>query len=109
MNGWIIVPKAVVIATENRMLFGTLYFELTKLQVRINESTGDITGVEVERYWMLLDWVVGGYFPNVCPIRLPNGCPNVNDGVSGDTGYDHVAFDGFTYPKLDAWASVGIE
>jgi hypothetical protein len=40
---------------------------------------------------------------------LPNGCPNnVNDGVSGDTGYDQVAFEGFEYPKFVASASVGI-
>jgi hypothetical protein len=50
IDGCKIVPKAVVIATENRILLGTLYFELTKLQVRIKESTGDITGVEVEKY-----------------------------------------------------------
>ena len=106
---WMIVPNAVVIGTVNKMLFGTLYLLLIKLQVNIKLSTGEITGVEVERYWTLVDWTVGGYVPNVKPIRFPNGCPNDNDGVWGDTGYVQVAFAGLVYPKLVAWASVGME
>jgi hypothetical protein len=57
---------------------------------------------------MLLDCKIGGYFPNVCPIKLPNGCPNVNDGVCADAGYDQFAFAGLVYPKAVASASVGI-
>ena len=78
-----------VIGIVKRMLFGTLYLLLIKLHVKIRESTGLITGVCVERYWILVDCWVGGKFPNVKPMRFANGCPKLKLGVTADTGYDH--------------------
>jgi hypothetical protein len=72
------------------------YLDDTKLQVNINESTGDISGVCVERYWILVDCREGGYVPNVKPMRLANGWANVRLGHWGVVGKFHVAFVGFT-------------
>jgi hypothetical protein len=52
--------------------FGMLYLLLTKLHVRIRESVGEITGVLVDKIWILV--VCGfakGYVPKVIPRRLP--------------------------------------
>ena len=85
-----------------------LYLELTRLQVNMRESTGEMTGVWVERNWILVDCRVGGYVPNVCPTRLPHGCENVRLGHCGLAGKFHVAFDGLTYPRFVASVAVGI-
>ena len=74
----------------------------------MRESTGEITGVYVDKYWILLDWSVGGYVPNVSPARLPNGCANVRLGHCADAGYAQVGLAGWLYPKLAACADVGI-
>ena len=68
----------------------------------MSESTGDITGVCVLKYCMLLDCVVGGYVPNVCPMRFAKGCPNVKDGHTAVWGKSQVASAGLRYPRFVA-------
>jgi hypothetical protein len=51
---------------------GIEYLLLTRLHVRIRESVGDMTGVLVDKIWILV--VCGdakGYVPNVAPIKFP--------------------------------------
>jgi hypothetical protein len=51
---------------------GIEYLLLTKLQVRIRESVGDMTGVSVDKIWMLVGCgFAKGYVPNVKPIKFP--------------------------------------
>jgi hypothetical protein len=89
--------------------FGMLYLEFTRLQVRIRESVGDMTGVSVDNIWILVGCgFAKGYVPNVKPIKFPKDCPNVSLGVWATKGNVHVAFDGFTYPFAVASDSVGI-
>jgi hypothetical protein len=68
----------------------------TKLQVKIKESTGEMTGVCVERYWILVDCRVGGNVPKVKPMRFAKGCENVKLRHWALAGNAHVAFDGLT-------------
>jgi hypothetical protein len=83
--------------------------EFTKLHVRISESVGVLTGVSVDKIWILVGCgFAKGYVPNVNPRRLPKDCPNVSLGVWATKGNAHVAFDGFTYPFAVASDSVGI-
>jgi hypothetical protein len=62
----------------------------------MRESTGEMTGVVVERYWILVDCRVGGYVPKVKPRRFPNGCAKVKLGHCEFAGNSHVAFGALT-------------
>ena len=68
---WMILPKELAIGIVYRILFGMLYLLFTKLQQKIRLSTGDMTGVCVDKYWMFEDDTNCGYVPNVRPTRLP--------------------------------------
>jgi hypothetical protein len=51
---------------------GIEYLLLTRLHVRINESVGDMTGVSVDKIWILVGCgFAKGYVPKVKPMRLP--------------------------------------
>ena len=84
------LPRAELIGTLYRILFGILYLLETKLQQNMSESTGEITGVCVDRYWILDVCNVGGYVPNVRPTRLPQFCENVRLGVCAEAGNAQV-------------------
>ena len=60
-----ILPKDDAMGIVYRILLGIEYFEFTKLQQNMRESTGDITGVCVDKYWMFEDDTNCGYVPNV--------------------------------------------
>ena len=80
------LPRAELIGTLYRILLGMLYLLDIRLQQKISESTGLITGVWVDKYWILDVWSVGGYVPNVSPIKLPKLWLNVKLGHCAEAG-----------------------
>ena len=65
------LPRAELMGTLYKMFDGIEYLLEIRLQQNMSESTGEITGVWVDKYWMFDVCSVGGYVPNVAPIKLP--------------------------------------